>query len=225
MTGARLILLHRHARPNRRRNYCALLVMTVSLVLLSGCSLPGSAKAVTERVWMLEDEADVAAADPSSCHVLRVSPARAAPGFSTTRMLYQRAPARLEHFAWQSWADTPAAMLTALIASRLERSEAVSAVIMGAADVPANVRLDLDAVRVLQLFESSGSYATIELSAQILTQPDRRLLAVKRFSYRLPTDSATPESGVAAANRATGKLLDELQAFVVASLNKLSCTE
>ena len=208
-----------------RRSGCASLAVAAFLILLSGCSFPGAAKAVTEQVWLLEDGADTVVSEVKSCHVLRINRARPAPGFNTRRMLYQRAPARLEHFAWQSWADTPAAMLTALIASRLERSGTVNAVVLGTADVPSNSRLDLDAVRVLQVFESSRSYAIVELRAQLLTQPDRNLLAVKRFSYREPADSATPESGIVAANRATRRLLDDLQAFVAATLPGLSCAE
>ncbi|HZW59773.1 MAG TPA: ABC-type transport auxiliary lipoprotein family protein [Woeseiaceae bacterium] len=200
----------------------ALVAATVAGTLgLAACSLPGPGKPIDERTWLLEDpDAAAAAAAPASRTVLRVSPARAAPGFNTANMLYRRTPARLERFAWQVWADTPAAMLTALIAARLDQGGTYRAVLTGAADVPADVRLDLHGCRLLQTFDGARSAVTLELRAQLLALPERRLLAARHFAYRVAADSATPEAGVAAANAAVGKLLDDLQAFTAAAMNE-----
>lgn len=207
-----------------KRNWRCHLTTVLALMFLSACSLPGAKKAVSERVWVLEDHAAVSMAGPAAC-IVRIGRARAAPGFNTTRMLYQRAPQRLEYFAWQSWADTPPAMLTSLVSGRLERSGTVAAAVTGTTDVASRARLDLDALRVLQVFESSGSYVNVELRAQLLSQPKRELLAMRRFAYRVAADQATPEAGVAAANVAVGRLLNDLQDFVASALANTSCPQ
>jgi cholesterol transport system auxiliary component len=130
-------------------------------------------------------------------------------------MAYVQQPHGLNYFAASRWADTPARMLGPLIAHALEETESFRAVVQTSGTLPADLRLDIELVRLQQDFKARPSRVQLTLRAQLIDVRGKRLLAVQQFDdiETAATDDAF--GGVAAANRLVQRVLGGLAEFCV----------
>jgi cholesterol transport system auxiliary component len=176
----------------------------------TGCAaLFGGNEHAPPAVYVLSLDSSGAPANAGTCGTLEISQPDPAPGFATSRMVYQREPHRLEPFAFSRWAEPPAPMVQGEMLEALTRSGQFSAVLAAPAAVLPDFRLQSDSLRVLQSFEGDSSQAIVELSVHLIDVKHARLLAVQRLSATTPA-SADPAGGVEAANRALAKVVDDL---------------
>lgn len=199
-------------------------LLVLVLVLTSGCSSLLPKPAPLPSVYLLDSDAGAVAAKgaasvapgpAASAPTLLVSTPRAASGLDSRRILYQREPHRLDHFAHSDWADTPARMLTPLIVAALERSGSFHAVVATPGTTEAGLRLDTEVLRLQQQFDSTPSQVRFTLRAHLVDSRSRRVLAWREFDLRVPAPSDDPRGGVAAANTAVQQAMQQLADFCV----------
>jgi len=194
---------------------------------IAGCGgLPGPQQARAKQSYLLLDggvSGLAPAGDARPCLSLRVSTPASAPGFGSTRMAYTSQSPQLDYFAYHEWVDTPARMVASMMEARLDASGLLGAVMTGSSDIRTNLRLDSEVKSLRQDFSASGSTLALEIKASLVDVSSRSLLSSATFSYREPADSATPEAGVAAANRAADHFLGDLTGFVAAAISRFDC--
>ena len=189
-----------------------MLIPTLLLVACSGLSAP---KVPSQNIYVLETEPAVQAAQVKRDLVLAVSVPRARPGFDTPQMVYVQQPHELNYFATSRWADTPARMLEPLIAHALEQTESFRAVVQTSGAIPADVRLDIELVRLQQDFQTRPSRVQLTLRAQLIDVHGKRFLAAQQFDEVENAASDDAYGGVSAANRLVQRVLGELAEFCV----------
>ncbi len=148
-----------------------------------------------------------------SLPTLIVSPVQAAAGYDSTRMLYVREAHRLEYFAHNEWADTPARMLTAIVVSAIEDSAAFRAVVLTPTPAVGDIRLTVEVVRLQQHFDGGPSRVHFTLRANMVDYATRKVLASMEFDEVVTAASESPQGGVAAANRAVQNVMFRLARF------------
>ena len=202
-----------------------LLLPLLVLVLSSGCSSLLPKPAPLPSVYLIDGapgavvakaaaQATAAAPGPAaSAPTLLVSTPRASSGLDSRRILYQREPHRLDHFAHSDWADTPARMLAPLIVAALEQSGSFHAVVVTPGTTEAGLRLDTEILRLQQQFDSTPSEVRFTLRAHLVDSRSRRVLAWREFDSRIAAPSDDPRGGVAAANTAVQLVLQQLADF------------
>ena len=211
-----------------------LLVLMLVLVLCSGCSSLLPKPAPLPSVYLLDGASGAVAANAAppgaatagattatpaapapaaSAPTLLVSAPRASSGLDSRRILYQREPHRLDHFAHSDWADTPARMLAPLIVAALEQSGSFHAVVVTAGTTEAGLRLDTEILRLQQQFDSTPSQVRFTLRAHLVDSKSRRVLAWREFDSRMAAPSDDPRGGVTAANTAVQSVLQQLADF------------
>lgn len=183
--------------------------------ILAGCISSGPREA--QRYYVLEDPGN---ANPVAARnaTLLLAPAAASSFYDTQGIAYSRAPGTRAYYQYHSWTEPPGPRIGELLAARLERSGAFRAV----ASVTGTVRGDLLlSIYLAELYHDAASApgsARVSLTAE-LTDPARRtLLARRSFSASAPAASYDAPGAVQAFNRALGALLDELTAWVDASV-------
>lgn len=181
--------------------------------LLASCTALQPPEPDRATRYLLEPVATARAPRPQRDLVLAVSAPRARPGFDTPQMAYTQRPNALEYFAKNRWADTPARMLTPLLAQALERSGGFRAVVQAPSAAIAELRLDTELVRLQQDFATRPSRVQITLRAQLIEVGERRVLASAQFDEVEAAPSDDPYGGVIAANRALARLLERLADF------------
>jgi len=184
------------------------------LALLTGCGSLLPKPAAPPTLYALDDVSVVAAPQvAASAPTLIISTPRAAAGFDTRHIVYQRQAHQLDYFAQSQWADTPAQMLAPMLLRALERGGTFRAVLAAPAAAAGDYRLDTELIRLQQDFSATPSRVRLTLRAVLVDTATRRAMAAREFDLSLPAPSEDTYGGVRAANQAAQQLLGELAAF------------
>ncbi|MGH8427997.1 MAG: ABC-type transport auxiliary lipoprotein family protein [Gammaproteobacteria bacterium] len=195
------------------------LMLPLLAISLSGCSGLFTTKSQPMSEYTLAPAVSSSAATTSICNaVLRVSTVQASPPWSSNNLVYTETPYQVSSFAYHRWAAPPATMLSDALVKALAAS-GLYRVVLGPTD-PGNGDLTL-AIRILQgpvqHFSGTGagsdmggsSAETFAFAAALTDTGSGQLYASKEFSAE--TEAApNPYSGVVAANKVTGELIDRL---------------
>ena len=194
------------------------LVTALCLVLLGACGSLPTAATPPAVFYALEGtpgavRAATAANAPAAAPTLLVNPTHAAAGFDSPRIIYVRAPHKLEYFAHSEWVDPPARMLAPLLVAALAGSGAFRAVMLTPSAAAGDLRLDTEIVRLQHEFQAQPSRVRFTLRAYLVDDKTRRVLAWREFDAAVPAASEDPYGGVVAANRAVQTVLESLSVF------------
>ena len=159
---------------------------------------------------------------------LLINAPRAAAGFDTALMAYRRQSAQAKgsrsnvigYFSDSAWVDTPSRMLAPLIAQAIERRGGFDAVLRAPSAGVAQWRLETQLIRLQQEFTATGSHGRVILHAILIDTASRAPLGWREFDISVPTTSDDPQGGVAAANEAVTKMLEELADFCVTTAKR-----
>lgn len=185
-------------------------------ILISGCSAlnPLSAPSVTR--YALVDAAGTApaAAPPGPAGLtLLVNPPQASAGFDSQRMVYLRQPEKAEFFSESEWVDTPGRMLAPLLVASLARSGGFRAVVQGPGAFAADLRLNVQVLRLQQEFFGGPSRVRFAVRAYLVDDATRKVLATRDFEAVANASGENAAGGAQAANQAVQSVLAELAAF------------
>ena len=195
-------------------------MMRTSLILLlstllASCASLQSAQLANPTLYVLEAKPLAKVARVKRELVLEVAGPRAWPGFDTTQMIYVQRPYELDRFATNQWVDTPSRMLAPLLVRALEQTGSFKAVVPSPSVVPADVRVDVELIRLQQNFATRPSRVELTLRVQLIDVRTKRVLAARSFdeAENAPTDD--PYGGVIAANLALQRVLEQVADFCV----------
>lgn len=199
---------------------CRLCAAGLLLALAGGCGALAPTATPQPSFYSLDSariEARAATRAPEASSIaaptLIVNPPHAAAGFDSRRIIYQRAPHKLEYYAHNEWVDTPARMLAPLIVAAVDSRGAFRAVVLTPSAAAGDVRLDTEIVRLQHEFGTQPSRVRFTLRAHFVDVKTRGVLAWREFDAIVPALSEDPYGGVVAANRAVQTVLEELSAF------------
>ncbi|MEO8859261.1 MAG: ABC-type transport auxiliary lipoprotein family protein [Burkholderiaceae bacterium] len=198
---------------------CLRLCAVASLLTLGACSALRPTATPPPAFYSLDSSAPATAhampTAPANAPTLVVSTPRAAAGFDSQRIIYQREPYKLEYFAHNEWIDPPALMLGPLLIKAVERSGAFHAVVLSPGSASGELRLDTELVRLQQEFQTRPSRVHFTLRAYLIDERTRRPLGWREFDAEVPAPSDDPYGGVVAANQAVQQVLAQVAAFCV----------
>lgn len=194
------------------------LIALLFLFLLAACSALPAPKTLPLHRYLLESKPSPRPPPTRRTEVLSISLPAAAPGYDTPQMAYLRQPLELEYFASHRWADTPAQMIQAVMLQTLAAE--FSAVVSAPGQLPANLRLDTELIKLQQDFTRQPSRIQLTLRAQLINVKEKRVIAERRFDETENADSENAYGGALAANRALQRILMGLSEFCQTAENK-----
>jgi cholesterol transport system auxiliary component len=184
----------------------------VASALVAGCTLLETPSATHTATYVLDAlPRQQTTSGPSVA--LALGPLQARAGFDTPGIVYARRPHELEYFATHRWADTPARMLAPLVAKALEQAGGFRVLMNSPTAVPADVRLEMELVRLQHEFAQRPSRVRLTLQIRLIEVRSKRLLESVELDEVEPAPSDDPYGGVVAANRALARALERLIAF------------
>ena len=193
------------------------LALGALLALLAGCSLLTAKPPAALTHYALDDTgaglaqgASAPLPPPTAGPVIIVNPTGAASGFDSARMVYLRAPQRLEAFANNAWVDTPARMLAPLLVHALQADGSYRAVLLAPSAGKADLRLDTAIVRLQQDFRQTPSTLRFTLQATLMDNTTREVIAWRELDVVRVADSDDPMAGALAARLAVQDVLQQL---------------
>jgi cholesterol transport system auxiliary component len=153
---------------------------------------------------------------------LVVSLPQAQAGYDTARMVYLKRPHELSYYAVNQWADTPARMLHPLLAQALERTGSFKAVVQTPSVVRGDYRLDVAGLALEQEFFDQPSRVRLSLRIQIVELKSLGVVGTREFEALEEAPSDDAYGGVIAANRAVGRILNEVANWVRSLMNEVA---
>lgn len=184
------------------------------LALMAGCmSLPD---VPARDYYVLEDLATPGAAKPGleTGRVLLVHPAAASSFYDTQSLAYSRAPGQRAYYQFAAWTERPGRRLSELLARRLEARDGFRSVASSTAGIRGEIVLNM---RLEEFYHDAGAKppsARVEVTAELVEIAGHTVIARRRFAHSAPVESESAQAAVAALNRATTALLDELTAWI-----------
>ena len=142
--------------------------------------------------------------------VLLVTIPQARPGFETARMVYLRDPHELNYYATHQWVESPARMLAPMLIESLERTGAWKSVVQAPTMVGGDYRLESEQLALEQRFFEQPNRVRVALRAQLVDLKQQRILGTKSLEVLEVGPSEDAQGGVAAVNKAVGRLIDDL---------------
>jgi cholesterol transport system auxiliary component len=203
------------------------LCLAASLVAVAACSVVRAPERIPWTTFVLEEPrpaaADTAAdslgnpgeeAPAPAGPVIRVAPLASAAGADSPRMVYVRTPGTLETYAHHRWADPPAEMLAPQLVAALERTGEFGGVVGPSSRAEGDLLLEAELLE-FRMDLVDGARFRAKLRATVSDGRSGRPVAAPRaFEVSEPMAEAAPAEGAGAARRATGRLVDEVAAWV-----------
>ena len=202
-----------------KRSVLAATAATICLGMLIGCASSLLPKpAAQQTVYALGDSSArtlQAPAVPSTTAglTLIVNATRAAPGYDTALIAYQRRTHEIEYFVSSRWVEPPAQMLAPMIARAIQHSAAFAAVVRAPTSAAGELRLDTELVFLRQEFIDTPSVVRLSLHAVLIDSTTRRVVGTRDFEVSVASASDDAQGGVVATNNAVQQLLPLLAAF------------
>jgi len=179
-------------------------------LLLGACTAPEA-----PTTYVLDTEIDIPVAPRPRFGVLLVAQPITEAGFDVPEIAYTRTPLAVEYYTRSEWADTPGRMVWPLLVRALERSNAFQAVVATTTAAVADLRLELDIIRLQQEFFTVPSQVRFTARVKLFDLRSGHVLGTQVLEVVEPAPSEDAYGGVRAANRATARLLDEVVAVVL----------
>lgn len=189
--------------------------MVLAVLALAGCTLPQD-KSPPPQAYMLEvgNLMSPQARRPSGKTLLVAVP-KAAPGFDSNRIAYTRDPLKLDYYSNSVWSDTPARMLLPVLVRAFEQTGAFRAVVTPPAPALANMRVDVDIIRLEQEFMTRPSQVKFMARIKVVDLKSGQVLGTQVFEDLQPAPSEDAYGAVQAANLAVRKVLGDMVAFAL----------
>ncbi len=189
--------------------------MLSATLALGGCTLPQD-RSPPAQSYLLEVGTFAAApARRSSGKTLLVTVPKAAPGFDSNRIAYTREPPKLDYYRDSVWSDTPARMLLPILVRAFETTGAFKAVVAPPAPGLANLRVDVDVIRLQHEFMSRPSQVRLTARIKVVDLKSGHVLGTQVFEAVEPAPSENANGAARAANAAVRKVLDQMIPFAL----------
>lgn len=188
-----------------------LFLMTLAL---AGCLLPRD-QTPPPQAYLLEIGDYAPPVGRSSGKTLLVTVPGAAPGFDSNRIAYIREPPRLDYYNNSVWSDTPARMLLPILVRAFENTGAFRAVVSPPSPVLADLRVDVEVIRLVQEFMMQPGQVRLTARMKIIDMKSGIVLNTQVFEALEPVPSEDATGAARAANAAVRKILSEMVPFAL----------
>jgi cholesterol transport system auxiliary component len=150
---------------------------------------------------------------PPSVTLLILSP-RIQRAYDTTGMAYIVRDQEIAYYRDHEWAATPSEMMQPLLVTTLERTHRFAAVLAAPYVGRSTYVLQTQIGQLVQDFTQSTAVVRIAMHLQLTHATSRRAVS-KEIVVTEPMTQRSPQAGIAAANRAMARALQEVARFVL----------
>jgi len=184
-------------------------------VALAGCTLPQDTSPPPQAYLLDGGGYAPPSARRAGDKTLLVTAPKAAPGFDSNRIAYIKEPLKLDYYSNNVWSDTPAKMLLPILVRAFEGTGAFKAVISPPAPTLADMRVDVDVIRLQQEFMTRPSQVRLTARIKVLNMRNGQVLATQVFEATATAPSEDAYGAARAANAAVEKLLGDIVPFAL----------
>lgn len=187
---------------------------TLAVAAVAGCTLLSPVGSATSKA-MLSKLPPALPQGETHAATLLVLPVETRPGYDTTQIAYTTQPYQIGYYTQHEWAATPAQMLQPMLVQTLERTRYFQAVLTPPYAGSYSYALRTQILELVQDYTAAPPTLHLALRLQLSDGASDRVIATREIALREPMPQQTPAAGVAAANDAAARALQECAAFVL----------
>lgn len=146
---------------------------------------------------------------------LLVSLPFAAASYQGSDMLYMSKNYQLTPFVKNEWISPPAEMLLPILTQSLQNTGYFYAVVPAPTFARTDWRIDTQLMQLQQDFTQQPSIVKLILEVTLIDNLETNVIASKRFTVAIPSQTDTPYGGVIAANIACQQIMEEISSWAV----------
>lgn len=197
-----------------------LLIVAAVLMSLSGCSLFSPVKTETPTTYLI-NSAPYPATKKGHGHLnLLVNAPDGNSVYNSTAIAYTTHPYQIGYFVKSAWAETPTQMLQPLIIQTLQRTRFFQTVGTSSSIGQYGYILNTHLIQLQQDFSRWPHLLHFVLRAEVVNAGTNQVLAAREFNTYEPIMRNDTYSGVVATNHAVARVMNQLAAFTVKSLEQ-----
>jgi cholesterol transport system auxiliary component len=196
------------------------MALWLAILLMGGCTLlpsRGAPTLVRYSLQLADQHSAVVTARRGSVIVPR-------PGIraelATDGMAYRLADYRFGDFVDSRWADSPQAMLHALLIEGLSQQGPFDHVLRPGTLVNPDYRLDIEILDFAQDFTVKPSRYRVKVQLQLVDLRSHHVVVEKLLEVSEPTPEDTARGGAIAANRAVNRLIGDIRSLLIGALGE-----
>jgi cholesterol transport system auxiliary component len=186
------------------------------IFFLSGCTLFSAPLPEVQRGMLTEVSSEPPGSEgsvPRSATLL-ILPPRTQRAYDTTQMAYMVRDQEIAYYRDHEWGATPSEMMQPLLITTLERTHCLAAVLAAPNVGRSTYVLQTQIGELVQDFTQPTAAVRIGMHVQLTHTVGRRAVS-KEIVVTEPMSQRSPQAGVAAANRAMARALQEVARFVL----------
>lgn len=187
----------------------------VAILVLGGCTLPQDQSPPAQTYLLEVGTFAPTPARRTTSKTLLVAVPKAAPGFDSNRIAYTRQPPKLDYYKDSAWADAPARMLSPILVRAFEATGAFKAVVSPPAPGLANLRVDVDVIRLQQEFMTQPSRVRLMTRIKVVDLKSGHVLGTQVFEAVEPAPGENANGAARAANAAVRKVVEQMVRFAL----------
>ena len=203
--------------PTSRRVRAIVVWLAIALGM-SSCTLTGRTPTPPIATYVLDAPPPNGPKPDDPTAILRIATPTSAPAYSSSRMAYIETPYKVDYFAQNEWADSPARMLKSSLTQYLGECGLFRFVYADSGGIDDGLRLDSDIVELAQVFSSDSSEVHLSIRFALVDVPRREMLMNRTFSVTEPAAARDPYAGVVATNKALQRIFAELTTALSAEI-------
>jgi cholesterol transport system auxiliary component len=197
---------------------CTIMVIS-SMLMLTSCSLLSPIKSENKSTYVLNTTPTLVLKRATRPVSLLVLTPETRPAYNTTQMAYSIRPYQVAYFSQNQWGETPSQMLQPLLMQTLQNTHRFHAVVAAPYMGRYDYALSTEILQLQQDFTVRPARVQFKIRVQLTKVSTNNVIGTKQFIVNEPIRQKTPYSGVLAANRATGKILQEIAYFCVEKID------
>jgi cholesterol transport system auxiliary component len=186
-------------------------------LLLSACTLFGAVDTDSKKHLLKNVPVGVPTQTTHQASLLVLTDAM--PVYATTRMAYSTQAYQIAYFAKNEWAETPSQMVQPLLVQTLQNTRYFTEVLSSPDFGRHTFALRVEILELMQDFTSEPAMLQLAVRVSLTRDATDQVIATKEFAVSQPMSKRDANAGVAAANEAMPKLLEEVTKFVIEEAN------
>jgi len=195
-----------------------LTIIFISLFLVS-CSILSPVKTSDMKEYVVNKIPNTYAKKHRTDATLQVARPVSNSVYDLREMAYSTSAHKINYFAKNRWAATPASMLHPLIQESLQKTNYFKAVAPTKGLGSYRYTLNTQILEFKQIFYGDKKSAfKLKVRAQLIQTATSKVISSREFNITETAPSCDPYGGVVAANKATEVMLGKLSAWVVGNL-------
>lgn len=199
-------------------NFNKLYLFLLFFLIINGCFMPDKTHLPQAYVLEVVPTFVNSTYKKANSKILLINLPKIAPGFDNKHIIYIRDYLKLNYYSDGVWCDTPQRMLLPILVMAFEKAGIFKAVVADSISVPADLRIDLDIIRLQHEYLIHPSKVRLTIRVKLVDIKSEHIITTQVFESLEAAPSEDVYGAVRASNFAVQKIVSDIVLFTIKNI-------